>query len=220
MKSVNKKFRKCTFSVGSALILAVVLTSLLAIVGVLFVMITRIDTIATSAISENKELEFAIETAIARISQELASDVPGSAAEYQDYPGSEDKWLASLEPYKSGNDYYWRQISDVTGYLAGYSSDIQAKVVGEYDAITDFNNLVANADADGDGVGDSKWIKLDDITSGKGKPIYAAIRIVDNGAMLNVNTAYKFDISDRLVGVGCYWSIFGQNFRLNVRGMV
>ncbi len=196
MKLVNKKFRRSTFSVGSALILAVVLTSLLAIVGVLFVMITRIDTIATSAIAENKELEFAAETVIAKISQELASDVPGSAAEYQDYPGPEDKWLASLEPYESNGDYYWRQISDVTGYLAGYSSDIQAKVVGEYDAITDFNNLVANADADGDGVGDSKWIKLDDITSGKGKPIYAAVRIVDNGAMLNVNTAYKFDMSD------------------------
>ena len=196
MKTVNNKFRRSTFSVGSALILAVVLTSLLAIVGVLFVMITRIDTIATSAISENKELEFAVETVIAKISQELASDVPGSAAEYQDYPGPEDKWLASLEPYKSGNDYYWRQISDVTGYLAGYSSDIQAKVVGEYDAITDFNNLVANADAEGDGVGDSKWIKFADITSGKGKPIYAAVRIVDNGAMLNVNTAYKFDRSD------------------------
>ncbi len=45
-------------------------------------------------------------------------------------------------------------------------------------------------------MGDSKWIKLADITSGKGKPIYAAIRIVDNGAMLNVNTAYKFDMSD------------------------
>ncbi len=196
MKPVNKKFRRSTFTVGSALILAVVLTSLLAIVGVLFVMITRIDTIATSAISENKELEFAVETVIAKISQQLASDVPGSAAEYQDYPGPEDKWLASLEPYKSGNDYYWRQISDVTGYLAGYSSDIQAKVVGEYDAITDFNNLVANADAEGDGVGDSKWIKLDDISSSKGKPIYAAVRIVDNGAMLNVNTAYKFDMSD------------------------
>ncbi len=59
-----------------------------------------------------------------------------------------------------------------------------------------FNNLVANADADGDGVGDSKWIQLADITSGKGRPIYAAIRIVDNGAILNVNTAYKFDLSD------------------------
>ncbi len=196
MRTVNNKFRRCTVSVGSALILAVVLTSLLAIVGVLFVMITRIDTIATSAISENKELVFTAETIIAKISQELASDVPGSAAEYQDYPGPEDKWLASFEPYKSGSNYYWRQISDVTGFLTGYSSNIQAKVVGEYDAITDFNNLVANADADGDGVGDSKWIKLDDITSGKGKPIYAAVRIIDNGAMLNVNTAYKFDMSD------------------------
>ena len=192
----DRKIRRVSPSVGSALILAVVLTSLLAIVGVLFLMITRIDKIATSAISENKELVFAAETIIAKISQELASDVPGSAVEYQDYPGPEDKWLASLEPYKSGSDYYWRQISDVTGYLAGYSSNIQAKVVGEYDAITDFNNLAANADADGDGVGDSKWIKLSDITSGKGKPIYAAIRIVDNGAMLNVNTAYKFDPTD------------------------
>ncbi len=192
----DRKIRRVSPSVGSALILAVVLTSLLAIVGVLFLMITRIDKIATSAISENKELGFAVETVIAKISQELASDVPGSAAEYQDYPGPEDKWLASLEPYESNGDYYWRQICDVTGYLTGYSSDIQAKVVGEYDAITDFNNLAANADADGDGVGDSKWIKLSDITSGKGRPIYAAIRIVDNGAMLNVNTAYKFDMSD------------------------
>ncbi len=193
---IDRKIRRVSPSVGSALILAVVLTSLLAIVGVLFLMITRIDKIATSAISENKELDFAVETVIAKISQELASDVPGSAAEYQDYPGPEDKWLASLEPYESNGDYYWRQISDDKGYLAGYSSDIQAKVVGEYDAITDFNNLAANADADGDGVGDSKWIKLADITSGKGRPIYAAIRIVDNGAMLNVNTAYKFDMSD------------------------
>jgi DNA uptake protein ComE-like DNA-binding protein len=196
MKTVNKKFRKCTSSAGSALILAVVLTSLLAIVGVLFVLVTRIDKIATSAISDSKELDFAVETVIAIISQELALDVPGQGAEYQDYPGPDDKWLASLEPYQSGNDYYWRQISDVTNYLAGYNSDIQATVVGEHDAITDFNNLVANADPDGDGVGDAKWIRLADITSGKGKPIYAAIRIVDHGAMLNVNTAYKFDIND------------------------
>ena len=192
----SRKIYRVPLSVGSALILAVVLTSLLAIIGVLFVMITRIDKIATSAISEDKELDFAVETVIAKISQQLVLDVPGTGAEYQDYPGPEDKWLASLEPYESDGDYYWRQISDVTGYLVGYNSDIQAEVVSEYDAITDFNNLVANADADGDGVGDSKWIKLADITSGKGKPIYAAVRIVDNGAMLNVNTAYKFDPSD------------------------
>jgi hypothetical protein len=193
MRTVNKKFRKITFPAGSALILAVVLTSLLAIVGVLFVLVTRIDKITTSVISESKELDFAIETVLTKISQELAIDVPGQGAEYQDYPGPEDKWLASLEPYLSGGDYYWQQISDVTGYLAGYNSDIQAVIVGEHDVITDFNNLIANADSDGDGVGDSKWIKLDDITSSKGKSIYAAVRIIDHGAMLNVNTAYKFD---------------------------
>ncbi|MHC4683779.1 MAG: helix-hairpin-helix domain-containing protein [Planctomycetota bacterium] len=196
MKTAHKIFSEDTLSAGSALLIAVVLTSLLSIIGVLFVMVVRVDRIATSAISENKELNFAIETVVAEISQELVLDVPGEAAEYHDYPGPEDKWLANLEPYESGGGYYWRQISDVTGYLAGTSRDVQAKVVGQYDAIADFNTPFANADADGDGVGDSKWIKLDDITSGKGKPIYAAIRIIDNGGKINVNTAYKFDPSE------------------------
>ncbi len=195
MKITEKKSHGSTFSVGSALILAVVLTSLLAIVGVLFLMVTRLDRMATSAISEGKELDFAIETVITKISQELALDVPGSGAEYQDYPGPEDRWLSSLEPYESNGDYYWRQISDVTGNLAD-NRDIQAGSIGEYNEITDSNATVANADADGDGVSDSKWIELDDITSNKGKPIYAAVRVIDNGAMLNVNTAYKFDPSD------------------------
>jgi hypothetical protein len=181
---------------GSALILTVVLTSLLAIVGVLFVMMSRVDKIATSAVSESRELNSAIDTIIAKISEELILDVPGvDGAEYYDYPGSQDKWLASLEPYSSGDDYYWRQISDITGFLTGYTTDIRAKVLPEYAPIliTDFNQPVADADSDGDGVGDSKWFKLDDITSSKGKPIYAAVRIIDNGGMLNVNTAYKFD---------------------------
>ncbi|MFQ6034830.1 MAG: ComEA family DNA-binding protein [Sedimentisphaerales bacterium] len=180
--------------VGSALILTVVLTSLLAIVGVLFVMVSRVDKIATSAISENKELNFAVESVIARIMEELVLDVPGVAGqEYHDYPGPQDRWLASLEPYTSGSNYYWRQISDVTGYLTGQARDVQAKVLPEYSPITDFNQPVATADADGDGVGDSKWVELDDVTSSKGKPIYTAIRIVDNSGMLNVNTAFKFD---------------------------
>ena len=52
---------------ASALILAVVLTSLLAIIGVMFIMIARVDKMATSAISENKELNFAVETVVAKI---------------------------------------------------------------------------------------------------------------------------------------------------------
>jgi len=185
---------------GSALILTVVLTSLLAMVGVLFVMMARVNQIATSGISESRELDSAIETVIAKISEELALDIPRKGpndielSEYYDYPGQNDKWLASLEPSTDPNR--WRQISDVYNKFDS-NVGLQAAIVLDYQEPTevgDSNNTNSyRADADGDGVADSKWIELDDIASSKGKPIYAAIRIVDNGGMINVNTAYKFD---------------------------
>jgi len=223
MRTSNKTISKKN-SVGSALILAVVLSSLLAMVGVLFVMVARMNKMATSAVSENMELNLAVDTAVAKISQQLTLDVPHITIqevtepnqtdpntadpnapvpntvllkeEYYDYPDANNLWLADLEPYNLGGDYYWRQISDITGALAGANRNIQAVIVTEYEPITDANIFIANADADGDGVGDSKWVKLDEISSGKGKPIYAAVRIIDNGAMLNVNTGYKFNPRD------------------------
>ena len=219
---------------GSALILTVVLTTLLAIVGVVFVMMARVDKIATSAISENRELGFAVEAVIARISQELVLDFPRKPAiccpaqEYYDYPDPCNAWLASLEPdvERDPDDltgqsdiYYWRQISDVTGYLAwrGFATrhvkvdppgnrktmleypEIYLDATGELDLGGLDDGMLGGeprgqlADADGDHIADSKWIKLYNITTSKGKPIYAAIRVIDNSAMLNVNTAYKFD---------------------------
>lgn len=197
--------RDTRYEIGSALILTVVLTSLLAIVGVMFVMVTRVDKIATSAISENRELNFAVESVVALVSQELVLDVPGmpKGQEYYDYPGQKDKWLASLEPYNNGS-YKWRQISDVTGYMhrkwgATAQQNADTKIIKDHEEIeldNDGDLEEQLADADGDGVADSKWIELDDITSSKGKSIYAAIRIVDNGGTVNVNTAYKFDPND------------------------
>ena len=199
MRTANKRNREARLKVGSALILTVVLTSLLAIVGVLFVMVARVDKMATSSISENRELNFAIDTVTSKIAQELAEDVPGAAdlnEEYYDYPDPNNSWLAVLEPYEYNGNYYWRQISDITGHTSNWSSNVRAVVIGE-DDIIDYNSLVNNvntdADADGDGVGDSKWTELEDVTSDKGRPIFAAVRVIDNGAMLNVNTAYKFD---------------------------
>jgi len=201
---------------ASALILAVVLTSLLAIIGTVFLMVARVDKIATSAITENKELQFALESVVAEISQQLALDVPHSdpnrlPQEYYDYPDPCNAWLASLEP---NDNRMWQQISDVSGFLSKKNfprenvdvdpPDIR-KYIPEYPEIrvdsdgefVDRNgNLLTEglwADADGDGIADSKWIQLDDITSNKGKPIYAAIRIIDNGGMINVNTARQFD---------------------------
>ena len=213
---------------GSALILAVVLTTLLALIGMMFVMVSRVDSIATSGLIQNRALDSSIDTIIAIISDELAKDVPSTdpenPQEYYDYPDPCNAWLASLEPYrvidKPGIDddqYFWSQISDVTGFLLDngyYVDDVNVKPVGlsttkyvlqyseiETDAYGDFINAEGvSADADGDGIADSKWIKLDNVTSG-GKPIYAAIRIIDNSAMLNVNTAYYFDPDATDVGM-------------------
>jgi hypothetical protein len=122
---------------GSALILTVVLTSLLAIVGVLFVMTTRLDRMASSAASENRELDYAFDTVVAQISETLAEDVPGvdDKQEYYDFPDPCNPWLAELEPYKSGNDYYWRRISDLVGALVGNATDVEVRVVGEYEPV-------------------------------------------------------------------------------------
>jgi hypothetical protein len=184
---------------ASALILAVVLTSLLAIIGVMFVMMARVDKMATSAISENKELNFAVETVVALVSQELVLDVPGmpKGREYYDYPDANNAWLASLEPYeKTAGNYYWRQISDVYKKL-GSDLELPAEIIPDNQKPSDVGDSNSTkgypADADGDGVADSNWVIIPDMTSNKGKPIYAAIRIVDNGGMINVNTAYKFD---------------------------
>ena len=193
MKIADRQLAKDTHPNGSALILAVVLTSLLAIVGVLFVMATRVDKMATSAISEMKGLDFAVETVINEISQELLLDVPGIAGEeYYDYYDANDPWLASLQPYQSGGDYYWQQITDLYNRL---DPNLQADTVPEYQDPGIIGEGVI-ADADGDGVGDSRWVVVPDISSSKGEPVYAAIRIIDNGAMLNANTAFTFDPND------------------------
>ena len=195
METADKKLSRKAFPVGSALILAVVLTSLLAIIGVLFVMVSRVDKMATSAISENKELNLAVETVVAKISRELTLDVPGvRGQEYYDYPNVNDIWLASLEPYRDGTLYKWRQISDLYAKLDP-NLVLQAEVVPDYQDAGIMSEGVV-ADADGDGVADSRWVIIPEMSSGKGKPIYAAIRIIDNGAMLNANTAYKFDPTD------------------------
>ncbi len=192
---------------GSALILAVVLTSLLAVIGMVFLLSSRVDSLATSGLSDQKDLNSAVETVVSKISQVLSDDIPRSdpngtkLSEYFDYPGDNDKWLACLEPDLSGRRK-WRQISDVYNRFDSRDHELLFRVPESI--IAEYQEAEAvepneQADADGDGVADSRWVKVDDMTSSKGKEIYAAIRIIDNCAMLNVNTAYKFDPNDPAV---------------------
>ncbi len=179
---------------GSALILTVVLTSLLAIVGVLFIMTARIDRMATSAAMENQQLSLAVDTVVAQISEILAADTPGVSdrSAYYDFPDVNNLWLAELEPYRSGSNYYWRQISRISDVNEADARDVRIGVMGNRDVI-DVNMTGTNADADGDGVGDARWFEVPGIMSSRGRPIYAAVRIIDNAGMLNLNTGYWFD---------------------------
>jgi len=186
------------FRRGSALILAVVLTSLLALVGVLFVMTARIDKMATSATADSRELGLAVDTVLAEINETLIADVPGvgSTVGYYDYPDTNNAWLAEAEPYQSGGNDYWRQISNVAGLPAAGTRNVRIRLVEEREPIKDPNGVETNADADGDGVGDAQWFPVPGVMSSKGRPIYAAVRVLDNGGMLNVNTGFKFDPGD------------------------
>ncbi|MBA7471481.1 hypothetical protein ES707_06787 [subsurface metagenome] len=69
---------------------------------------------------------------------------------------------------------------------------MQAAIIPDYQEPNDVNDGLS-ADADGDGVSDSIWVKLPDIYTAEGRPIFAAVRIIDNAAMINVNTAFLFD---------------------------
>ncbi len=201
---------------GSALILTVVLTSILAIVGIMFVMASRVEMLSTSAMTDERDLNLAVDTIVAKLANELVLDVPGVAGqEYYDYPGEEDTWLANIEPYSVADVntiiHYWGQITDLTGYIrdrwgtsTGVTQEVNVDppdrdVIKEYPEITlDQNGEIEKqlADADGDGIADSRWIKLEDLTTSKAKSIYAAIRVIDNAGMLNVNTAYMPDEND------------------------
>jgi hypothetical protein len=176
---------------GSAIILAVVLTTLLAIIGVLFLFSSRVDSVATSAVGDNHDLKLAVDTVVAQISQVLTHSAPGidPNSAYYNYPDASNPWLACLEPYQFGTDYFWRQVSNIYGPAVQI---VQAQI------LPDYNNMFipyTEADADGDGVSDSIWVQVSDVNSSKGKPIYAAIRIIDNGGMLNINTGYWFDVN-------------------------
>jgi DNA uptake protein ComE-like DNA-binding protein len=186
--------RECRSQRGSAIILAIVLTTLLAIIGVLFLISSRVDSIATSSIADNKDLTFAVDSVIAQISRDLTADIimSGDPNYYADYPDTSNFWLASLEP----NDVnMWPHITDLYNQLGVYAYLPVDKVLYEH-GDTAGNSMPGNlyrADADGDGIPDSVWVQIQGVNSSKGKPIFAAVRIIDNAAMLNVNTGLKFD---------------------------
>jgi hypothetical protein len=345
---------------GAALILVVVVTVLLAAIGVMFVMTSRLSEMETTAVADQQDLNAAVDTIVGRIDEVLVEDLfaddnimvnadsllsangydpdviyadelfdypihhsvlgadgitdtvddvidPGPDNVFNDItnlddvwiPGQvDDCWLASLEPVFNDNgtpatwdDFYeWRHITDLWGsieaaddslFFQQYDSgdhhkffqynpgvfwldpdddtvpgqwangqavrdayqvsayNVVAKVIESKDRVkviqqgatgtTEFPDpwdnptytmsFGARADADGDGVADSRWVKVPGMTTSRGKDVFAAVRIIDNCAMLNLNAAYCFyqeDVYDsaqinRISSFETPWNYFEYN---------
>ncbi len=104
----------------------------------------------------------------------------------------------------NGTYWWWYWVSNFSGDILLPHKFTVARIVSDLDGmgiIKDRANLDstirstfpwgARADADGDGVADSRWVKVPNITGPQGQNIYTAVRIIDNGGMININTAYR-----------------------------
>lgn len=240
---------------GSALIMAIVITMLLFIIGIVFVLTSQKGRAIVTGSEFRQSLDAGTDAVVEQINTVLIEDLFGSdnnllnkdaSDEYWDYPGSDDPWLASLEPEVinlSGIAFCgWRHISDIYGnnfngiatvnsfskyydptddkdasqwdgtassdyYLScgdlTTTSFLHARIISDEDSTyligedgdwndpDDYCRWGGRADADGDGVADSRWARVPGITGPQGQNIYTAVRIVDNGGMININTAYR-----------------------------
>jgi len=251
---------------GSVLVMAIVIITLLFIVGSTFLLTSRTNKQTVAAIDSTSSIDDGIDAVINRINTVLVEDLLGPAGgtatmldgtagnEYWDYPythpatpgTNDDMWLASMVPirYKhpssSQNFYFWTHVTDLycnsfdlplppsgaryyspasqldsdswqwsglipdnwpywlnmsnTSNFARVIYDNQSTEVivtgGNWNNPLDTRLWGAQADADGDGISDSYWVKIPDITGPDGKNLYAAVRIIDNCGMININTAY------------------------------
>ena len=219
------------------MILVVVLTVLLSLIGLMFILASRIEQATSLSANVDRDLSAGVDSVVDRINKVLVDDLFGPDRKAQladgtckdsygivmneafDFAGDQDRWLSSLStengdpagtPDNIRDDVVdWRRLSDlyydVFGIVSNFSLGLGGWVVGMtvgpdlYSASDGGpwprlpnNNLIVS-DADGDGVWDSVWVKLPNISSAKGQPLYSAVRIIDNCAMLNLNTAFKQD---------------------------
>ncbi len=197
---------------ANALIMAVTMTAMLAIIGASFVLVTRIERQTVRSFGNTQGLDDVQNAVINRIQSILAADVvtqsgtlginilsshlpngsPNAAYEPYDAPvGSGlvgDPWLASIEPVDTAGGVSgglrWPRLSDVFNLSALSTAEAQV-----------WNGSVPArdgepADADGDGITDSVWRNISSLVPMPDKNVFAAVRVIDNCGLLNVNSAW------------------------------
>lgn len=195
---------------GIVLIMVAGLVTMLAIIGSTFLLTSRVNLKEAEVVKIRVDLETATDAAVAMIRKELSKDLwgendavmlddDGGSDEPYDISGLADPWLAPTVPlFLTLNSARWPRISDVTGELDILNGNdhqgdpispdnMQAVILPSNEPV----QVGFKADATGDGVSDSRWVRLpghDDIL--------VAIRIIDNCSMININTAYGLEDED------------------------
>lgn len=200
---------------GSLMVLVIVVLVLLAILGMSYLQVARLDRIA-SAQDKSNNIDIVAASVTAKIAQTLKDDVTGifdGTKKPYDHPAKEvDQWLAASSPSFAATDPTWPHLTSLTDeflrirhdaaapdeYAIDNSStnylvkDAGVKISGtdslETSSISGNSFWALGADADGDGVLDSRW-EWAPIQQIGGTAYVMAVRIVDNSSMINVNAA-------------------------------
>lgn len=180
---------------GSVLILVIAVLVLTMLVGTAFLQSARRDRFASGQLNQDNLTEVArsaLHVALSPIENDVRSDdstellIPtGDEYEYYDYPHKDvDKFLASPSPSAGP---IWPHLTEIESSVAGHSTgDVSDRNVVAVN--TDQFQAGDDADADGDGISDSVWMRapvgvLQDIE------YFYCIRIIDASALLNLNIA-------------------------------
>ena len=77
MEAAKRQFVRHTARTGSALILVIVVTVLLASIGAMFILMARVDQMASSAVVDSQYLDTAVNSVVNKIQQVLTEDILG-----------------------------------------------------------------------------------------------------------------------------------------------
>lgn len=214
---------------GSVLILVAAVLVLLVLIGTAYIQAARLDRLSTANINDNF-IDQVLAATLSRVASALQEDVVCNCAgsehfltnraeakdELYDYPYTnhngtpgeyDDMWLASTTP---GQNYSkWPHITNMSatgsflseGDTPGSNNDVDVSCEALPNPLS--TNIENNdlADADGDGLTDSRWA-VAPIAEIRGRKYVMAVRIVDLASMLNVNVALSQLSSAGAYGTG------------------
>ncbi|MHB1157061.1 MAG: hypothetical protein ACYC26_09490 [Phycisphaerales bacterium] len=189
---------------GSVLILVVTVLVLMLLIGIAYVQTARTDRLSTAGVENN--IDQVVNAEVARLLTTLKDDLVDSSSgqflndsgsrEPYDYPVTgtpwgtlDDAWLANIGVNSSTQ---WPHITNIAGQFINASGALVSLATESDTNVTaaqySTSTTWPNADADDDGITDSKYTNSA-VQWISGVRYVTAIRVIDLSALVNINTA-------------------------------